>query len=150
MVYAKPPFGGPRQVLDYLGRYTHRVAIANNRILDVSNGQVRFQWKDHRGKDRQKSRDMTLAADEFIPRFLIHTLPPGLQRIRYFGILTSRFRKEKLARCWSLLSDPGAALLPHPSHLQELSGVLATQPLRRCPKCQTVPACLWPQCPPDS
>jgi hypothetical protein len=158
VVYAKPPFGGPRQVLDYLGRYTHRVAIANNRILDVSNGQVRFQWKDYRGKDRQKSRVMTLAADEFIRRFLIHTLPPGFQRIRYFGILTSRFRKEKLALCRNLLTDPVAALLPHPCHIQELSGVLATQPLRRCPKCQTgtlirvaiVPACLWPQPPPDS
>ena len=72
-VYAKRPFAGPEQVLEYVGRYTHRVAISNNRILDIENGKVRFQWKDYRHDGRQKS--MTLDADEFIRRFLIHVLP---------------------------------------------------------------------------
>jgi hypothetical protein len=85
VVYAKRPFAGPRQVLDYVGRYTHRVAIANNRLLSMDNGKVRFRWKDYRGGNRQKS--MTLEAGEFIRRFLIHVLPDGFHRIRYFGFL---------------------------------------------------------------
>ena len=75
VVYAKRPFGGPLQVLDYLGRYTHRVALSNQRLLDVKDGEVTFQWKDYRTKGREKSRVMTLASDEFIRRFLIHVLP---------------------------------------------------------------------------
>ena len=85
VVYAKAPFGGPRQVLDYLGRYTHRVALSNERLLDVKDGQVTFQWKDYRAQGREKSRVMTLDSDEFIRRFLIHVLPRGFQRIRFFS-----------------------------------------------------------------
>ena len=80
-VYAKPPFAGPEQVLAYVARYTHRVAISNNRLLDIDHGKVRFSWKDYRNGNRQ--RTMTLAADEFIRRFLLHVLPQGFQPIRY-------------------------------------------------------------------
>ena len=101
MVYAKRPFAGAEQVLEYVGRYTHRVAISNNRILDIENGKVRFQWKDYRHGGQQKP--MTLNADEFIRRFLIHVLPNGFQRIRYYGFLGNRYRKNKLARCRELI-----------------------------------------------
>jgi hypothetical protein len=158
VVYAKPPFGGPRQVLEYLGRYTHRVAISNHRILDAANAQVSFQWKDYRGKARQKSRVMTLAADEFIRRFLIHTLPPGFPRIRYFGFLASRFRKKKLALCRSLLRNSVTELLPEPAQCREVSHARAAHTLHQCPQCRTgiliriaiVPAYRWPGRPPDS
>src|SRR5881397_1604660 len=96
-VYAKAPFAGPQQVLDYVGRYTHRVALSNNRLLDIEEGQVRFRWKDYRDDNQQKT--MTLTAEEFIRRFLIHVLPAGFQRIRYYGLLGSRYREQKLARC---------------------------------------------------
>ena len=100
VVYAKRPFAGPEQVLEYVGRYTHRVAISNNRILDIEDGKVRFQWKDYRRGGQQKP--MTVNADEFIRRFLIHVLPSGFQRIRYYGLLGNRYRKDKLARCREL------------------------------------------------
>ena len=101
VVYAKPPFAGPQQVLDYVGRYTHRVAISNNRILDMEDGHVRFRWKDYQDHDRQKT--MSLTADEFIRRFLLHALPDGFQRIRYYGFLSNRYRKQKLEVCRQLL-----------------------------------------------
>src|SRR5215831_532363 len=88
VVYSKRPFAGPQQVLDYLGRYTHRIAISNNRLLAVDDGRVRFRWKDYRNGGR--SRTMTLTADEFIRRFLLHVLPDGFQRIRYYGFLCNR------------------------------------------------------------
>src|ERR1700693_5683566 len=87
VVYAKRPFGGPQQVLDYLGRYTHRVAISNNRLLRMEDGKVSFRWKDYRDHSRQKV--MTLAVDEFIRRFLLHVLPKGFQRIRQYGLLSN-------------------------------------------------------------
>jgi hypothetical protein len=101
VVYAKRPFGGPEQVLNYLGRYTHRVAISNNRLLDIDNGKVTFCWKDYRDHDRQKI--MTLDADEFIRRFLLHVLPDGFQRIRHYGFLGHRHRRAKLTLCRQLL-----------------------------------------------
>jgi hypothetical protein len=101
IVYAKAPFAGPEQVLDYVGRYTHRVAISNNRLLDIEDGHVTFRWKDYRDGDAQKT--MTLTAEEFIRRFLLHVLPPGLQRIRYYGFLGNRYRQEKLEQCRRLL-----------------------------------------------
>jgi Putative transposase/Transposase zinc-binding domain len=101
VVYAKPPFGGPEQVLNYLGRYTHRVAISNNRLLNIDHGQVAFRWKDYRDHDQQKT--MTLEADEFIRRFLLHVLPDGFQRIRHYGFLGHRYRQAKLAQCRQLL-----------------------------------------------
>jgi hypothetical protein len=101
VVYAKAPFAGPAQVLDYVGRYTHRVAISNNRLLDIDDGNVTFRWKDYRDDNAQKT--MTLQAAEFIRRFLLHALPQGLQRIRYYGLMGNRHREEKLEQCRKLL-----------------------------------------------
>ena len=95
VVYAKPPFGGPEQVLAYLGRYTHRVAIANSRLVSLTDAEVAFRWKDYR--HHGKAKVMTLAADEFIRRFLLHTLPDGFHRIRHYGFLANGHRAAKLA-----------------------------------------------------
>src|SRR5450755_1349860 len=92
VVYAKRPFAGPQQVLDYVGRYTHRVAISNHRLLDIEADQVQFRWKDYRNGHQVKT--MTLSADEFIRRFLMHVMPDRFHRIRYYGFLGNRYRKE--------------------------------------------------------
>jgi Putative transposase/Transposase zinc-binding domain len=135
VVYAKKPFGGPQTAIQYLGRYTHRVALSNNRILDVSEGRVTFHWKDYRRNDRHKSRTMTLAAEEFIRRFLIHTLPPGFQRIRYFGLMANRHRQQRLALCRTLLTGPRDQLLPSPTQCQALWQTLTAPQCRQCPQC---------------
>jgi hypothetical protein len=133
VVYAKPPFAGPEQVLDYVGRYTHRVAISNNRLCDIEDGKVSFTWKDYRDHNRQKV--MTVAADEFIRRFLLHVLPEGFHRIRYYGFLGNRHRAQKLARCRELL---GMAAPEHQAEqdyrlrCEELNGHALTQ----CPVCR--------------
>jgi hypothetical protein len=101
VVYSKPPFGGPEQVLTYLSRYTHRVAISNSRLLSLRDGQVSFQWRDYR--DGQ-TKVMTLSAVEFLRRFLQHILPAGFVKIRHFGFLANRSRRDKLAQCRELLS----------------------------------------------
>lgn len=135
VVYAKRPFAGPQQVLDYVGRYTHRVAISNNRLLDIENDQVRFQWKDYRHHDRVKT--MTLSADEFIRRFLLHVLPAGFQRIRYYGFLGSRRRREKLTLCRRLLDMPLS--IPPPTVEQDYRDcyeAIVGSSLRQCPQCQ--------------
>jgi hypothetical protein len=106
VVYAKPPFGGPAQVLAYLGRYTHRVAIANARLVSVTDDAVAFRWKDYR--HHGKSKVMTLSATEFIRRFLLHTLPDGFHRIRHYGFLANGHRAAKLALCRKLLAVPPA------------------------------------------
>ena len=95
VVYAKPPMGGPAQVLDYLGQYTHRVAISNHRLLKLEDGIVTFSWRDYR--DNNLIKQMSLDAEEFIRRFLLHILPAGFQRIRHYGYLSNRNRNEKLA-----------------------------------------------------
>ena len=135
VVYAKAPFGGPSQVLAYLGRYTHRVALSNQRLLDVKNGEVTFQWKDYRAKGREKSRVMTLESGEFIRRFLIHVLPRGFQRIRFFGTLSNRIRKVRLAQCRRLLATPILDLLPKPDDCRPLRQPVREESIRRCPKC---------------
>jgi hypothetical protein len=104
VVYAKRPFGGSAKVLEYLGRYTHRVAIANSRLVDMTDGRVSFLWKDYRHHDKRKL--MTLDADEFIRRFLLHVLPNGFHRIRHYGYLANGHRAAKLAQCRQLLSAP--------------------------------------------
>lgn len=104
VVYAKPPFGGPRQVLKYLARYTHRVAIANRRLVSIDDGKVTFRWKDYANGDRQ--RIMSLDAVEFLRRFLLHVLPKRFVRIRYYGFLANRNRAHKLERIRSLLDQP--------------------------------------------
>jgi len=137
VVYAKKPFAGPQQVLDYLGRYTHRVAISNNRILNIEDGQVTFRYKDYRDGSQQKT--MTLSADEFIRRFLLHVLPAGFHRIRYYGFLGNRYRKEKLQQCRHLLGmillEPGSstevAELDYRDRYQALTG----SSLWECPAC---------------
>jgi hypothetical protein len=112
VVYAKPPFGGPPQALAYLGRYTHRVAIANSRLLALEDGKVRFTWKDYR-KDGV-TKVMTLDAAEFIRRFLLHTLPDGFHRIRHYGFLANGDRHDNLARCRQLIARDAAATPDQP------------------------------------
>jgi len=112
VVYAKPPFGGPEQVLAYLGRYTHRVAIANSRLISLTDGRVGFRWKDYR--HHGKSKVMTLEAFEFIRRFLLHTLPDGFHRIRHYGLLANGYRAEKLALCRKLLAVTATTENPEP------------------------------------
>jgi len=111
VVYAKRPFAGPQQVLEYVGRYTHRVAISNDRIRDIDHEAVRFTYKDYRATPAQSVKTMTLAATEFIRRFLLHVLPLGFHRIRYYGFLGARHRAEKLTRCRQLLGAPAALSL---------------------------------------
>ena len=106
VVHAKAPFGGPEQVLKYLARYTHRVAISNSRILSIECGKVTFLWKDYAGGNQTKA--MTLDAVEFIRRFLLHILPRGFVRIRQFGFLANRARRGKLVQCRVLLGIPAA------------------------------------------
>src|ERR1051326_2780855 len=124
VVYAKAPFGGPQQVLDYLGRYTHRVAISNDRLLGLSEGRVSFHWKDYRDHGRQKV--MSIEVDEFIRRFLLHVLPKGFQRIRQYGLLGNRSRVAKLARCRELLA---ATISPLPV------AKLSIDAVEHCPIC---------------
>jgi hypothetical protein len=104
VVYAKPPFGGPEQVLKYLARYTHRVAISNGRLVSLEDGNVTFRWKDY--ADHSRSKLLTLDAVEFIRRFLLHVVPTGFVRIRHCGILANRVREANLARCRDLLNAP--------------------------------------------
>jgi len=103
VVYCKPPFDGAEGVLKYLGRYTHRIAISNNRILKVQDGNVSFRWRDYADGDKQKT--MTLKADEFIRRFLLHVLPPRYVRIRHFGLLANRRRKDNITLCRELIGS---------------------------------------------
>lgn len=135
VVYAKPPFGGPQQVLEYLGRYTHRVAISNNRLIDFVAGDVSFRWKDYRHASRQKV--MRLAAPEFIRRFLLHVLPQGLQRIRHCGFLANRHRAVKLAHCRTLLGVPAPVepLAETPIDYRDRYQDLTGKSLRDCPQC---------------
>src|ERR1700687_4595316 len=148
LVYAKLPCGGPQEVLEYLDRYTHRAAISNQRLLAQENGEVSFQWKDYRDKDKQSPKVMTLPADEFIRRFLIHVLPAKFQRIRHCGLLANCRRKANLALCRQLLA-PLADLLPQPSQRPGLCEALTAESLFRCPECgigamirgQIFPAC---------
>lgn len=136
VVYAKPPFGGPRQAIEYLSRYTHRTAIANERLRHLTTTSVTFQWKDYRHQHRDKL--MTLSPDEFIRRFLLHILPAGFQRIRYFGWLSSRNRKSALPLCRSLLANSITAFLPHPASnfTSWRTTPLTAQPWL-CPVCNT-------------
>jgi len=133
VVYAKPPFGGPAQVLDYLGRYTHRVAISNNRLVAYKNGEVTFQWKDRKKHDR--TRTMTLDADEFIRRFLMHILPKGLAKIRYFGFLANRQRRSRLSLCRQLLNAPPPEIDPQPIDWKTRYQALTGNSLDICPFC---------------
>jgi hypothetical protein len=135
VVYAKPPFAGPEQVLAYVARYTHRIAISNDRLIGIEEGKVRFRWKDYRNGNRLKT--MALTANEFIRRFLLHVLPERFQRIRYYGFLGNRCRQEKLARCRQLLAmpqpEPSAcdAAADYRDRYEEITGTSLTE----CPAC---------------
>src|SRR5215510_7035545 len=128
VVYAKRPFGGPEYVLQYLGRYTHRVAISNHRLVSFAEGKVTFRWRDSAHNNEQKL--MTVAQDEFLRRFLLHLLPKGFVRIRHFGFLANRRRATLLPLCFQLL---GSAQEPRAE--QDLSSALEPSPLWFCPKC---------------
>ena len=135
VVYAKRPFGGPEQVLDYLGRYTHRVAISNHRLIDAEDGKVSFHWKDYRHHDRQKV--MVLDAEEFVRRFLLHVLPSGLQRIRHYGLLGNRSRAQNLALCRALLAAPAPPLAAgEPQDYRAFYEKFTGRSLPECPKCR--------------
>ena len=128
VVYSKRPFGGPEHVLHYLGRYTHRVAISNHRLISFADGKVSFRWRDSAHDNEQKL--MTLALDEFLRRFLLHLLPKGFVRIRNFGFLANRKRPTTLPLCFQLL---GSAATP-PTE-QDRSGANNASDLWLCPKC---------------
>jgi hypothetical protein len=135
VVYAKKPFGSPQTVLDYLGRYTHRVALSNDRILRIENAEVTLSYRDRKDSDRKKT--MTLEAQEFIRRFLLHVLPDGFMRIRHFGFLANRAKKQALVQCRKLLDlDPAlprSANLSAKDRLLKITGI----DFSRCPCCQT-------------
>ena len=133
VVYAKKPFGSPHTVLDYLGRYTHRVALSNDRILDIENGQITLSYRDRRDGDRKKT--MTLEAQEFIRRFLLHILPDRFMRIRHFGFLANRSKKQALSQCRKLLDlDPALPQSPILSAKDWLVKITGLDP-SRCPCC---------------
>ncbi len=127
VVFAKRPFAGPEQVLAYLARYTHRVAIANRRLISLADDKVSFRWKDYR--DQRRTKVMTLAAGEFMRRFLMHVLPDGFHRIRHYGLLANGHRADKLRQCRELLEaedrgTPGTDAEPG-----------SDPPSRTCPCC---------------
>jgi hypothetical protein len=132
-VYAKRPFAGPEQVLQSLGRYTHRVAISNDRLVDLQDGIVRFRWKDY--ADGHQVKVMALEAPEFIRRFLLHVVPERFVRIRHFGLLANRIRRAQLERCRQLLTHrpPPRPMTPTSVHARMLR--LTGIDLERCPVC---------------
>jgi hypothetical protein len=132
VVYAKRPFGGPEAVLAYLSRYTHRVAIANSRLVALDDAGVTFRWKDYRAKGRERAKVMTLAVDEFIRRFLIHVLPDGFHRIRHYGLFANGGRAENITRAQKLLDVP-----PTPSEAGDTGGADGESQLlaHPCPCC---------------
>ena len=151
VVYAKRPFAGPQPVLAYVGRYTHRVAIANDRIRDIDHDEVRFTYKDYRAGPAQSLKTMTLAATEFIRRFLLHVLPVGFHRIRYYGFLAPRHRAETLTRCRQLLGSSPALRSsvdaePRPTASTRRDPLTLT---RTCPACRRGHLLIIDQLPPS-
>jgi hypothetical protein len=133
VVYSQPPFAGPQKVLDYLGSYTHRVAIGNHRILDVSEGRVTFTYRDRRDADTVKP--LRLTAHEFIRRFLLHVLPKGFKRIRHFGFLANRCKRQALGRCRALLGLAPELPEAEPKTPREWMLLLTGEDVTRCPQC---------------
>jgi hypothetical protein len=133
VVHAKPPFGGPEQVLKYLARYTHRVAISNSRLLDLKDGVVRFRYKDYARGNRK--RVLKLSALEFVRRLLLHVLPTGLVRIRHYGILSNRHRHEQLALCRRLLGCGTSAEAGSLENVELSENAVSVTPTRVCPSC---------------
>lgn len=134
IVYSKAPFNGPEKVLDYLGRYTHRVAIANHRIVEVEDSLVTFQYRDRR--DGGKSKLMTVNAEEFIRRFLLHVIPDSYKRIRHFGFLANRCKKQQLRKCRELLGlCPKPAQIPEETFQEKILRLTGTD-MTQCPRCK--------------
>ena len=133
VVYAKKPFGSPAHVLDYLGRYTHRVALSNNRIRAVHSGEVTFAYRDRKNQDRRKL--MTLGAEEFIRRFLLHVIPKGFMRVRHYGFLANH-SKDCLSKCRQLIGLTPTPLPPPQRSTEELMLALTGIDIHRCPLCQ--------------
>jgi len=139
ITYCKRPFGGPEKVLEYLGRYTHRVAISNNRIKRMENNRVVFEWKDYR--DNNTRKEMELPAVEFIRRFLLHILPENFYKIRYYGILSSRSKQKAIARCRELLGvakdkEPKEAEIVQTCSDRELPNKEISVGYNQCPNCK--------------
>ena len=134
VVYAKRPFAGPAQVLDYLGRYTHRVAISNNRLVSCSHTEVRFRYRDYAHGNRRKV--MTLTPAEFIRRFLLHVLPSGFMRIRHYGILANRAKREKLAHARAALDYQPTPQPPEPESVATFWLRVAALDIHQCPHCK--------------
>ena len=132
VVYAKAPFGGPEKAIEYLGRYTHKVAITNHRLMSDSDGKVSFRYKDYGSADPQRQRVMTLTADEFIRRFLLHTIPAGFQRIRHYGLYANRNREANLKLCRELLKEPQPSPLSPPAKVK----VEIIEAASHCPVCK--------------
>lgn len=133
IVYCKPPFGNTQKVIDYLGRYTHRVAISNNRIINFENGVVTFRWKDYRDSNKQKI--MSIAVEEFIRRFLIHVLPKGFRKIRHYGILAARDKTERICLCKKLTY--ATFITVHPATTLERLRKMLGVDFDLCPHCGT-------------
>jgi hypothetical protein len=142
VVYAKPPFAGPEQVLDDVGRDTHRVAIANYRILDVRGGWVRFAYRNRRQGNRAQT--MMLTADEFLRRFLLHVLPSGFRRLRHYGFLANRHKARTLRRCRELLGQSGAPFVRSPQSMVQWMQAVTGIDLTQCPHCGTKPLVRFP------
>jgi hypothetical protein len=130
-VYCKRPFKTCRSVLKYLGRYTHRIAISNHRILSIQDGEVSFKWRDY--KDRSKEKVMVLSVDEFMRRFLLHVLPPGFTKIRHYGFLASAVKKKKLALCKTLTG--ASVTVSVKLSAVELMMQLTGKDITLCPRC---------------
>jgi hypothetical protein len=133
VVYCKPPFAGPQHVLAYLGRYTHRVAISNHRLVALAEGRVRCRWRDY--ADGHRVKVMELDAEEFLRRFLLHIVPDGFVRIRHFGLLANRRRAAALAQCRALLAHPAPPPEP-PESVRALMLRVTGLDIERCPVCQ--------------
>ncbi len=133
VVYSKQPFGGPKQVLEYLGRYTHRVAISNNRILDMENNAVTFSYQDRKHDEK---RSMVLKANEFIRRFLLHALPKKFMRIRHFGFLANRSKKNNMIKCRTILGQDNAPEKTPNKSVKELMQDLTGLNISQCPFCK--------------
>ena len=133
VVYSKRPFGGPEAVLAYLARYTHRVAIANSRLIALDHKGVTFKWKDYRIEGRERYKVMTLATHEFIRRFLIHVLPSGFHRIRHYGLFANTVRTDNIARARELLAVPTPH--NHTAHAGNTDAGEAQTPSHPCPCC---------------
>jgi hypothetical protein len=135
IVYYKAPFAGPQKLLDYLGRYTHRVAISNHRLLSLDAGEVQFHWRDRADGDRRKVA--TLPAAQFIRRFLYHVLPQGFMRIRHYGFLANRIKQQALARCRQQLDAEPPPEEPETKTVADWMFELTGIDIRRCPRCGT-------------